>query len=289
MWSLGNALTALGRGKEALERLQVLWEYPQISEFVWTRLATREAMAEAAFAISDLKRARIYLTELRDDATAARNPLLLGHADRLLGWIDRVEGDHNLAETRLHHALDLAHDLGCRQDVAATLEAIGGLEVDHERHAVAAALYGAASSIRAEAGVVIRRPRYEADLATTVAVLGDEFQRAWASGTAMTLDDAVNLARRGRGERGRPTLGWDSLTPTEWQVATQAANGLTNQQIADELIMGRETVKTHISSVLRKLDLTNRTQLATAVHQHDHAPQFRRKTRPPTTPNPHTP
>ena len=41
------------------------------------------------------------------------------------------------------------------------------------------------------------------------------------------------------------------------------AQGRTNPEIADELLMGRATVKTHVSNILRKLDLTNRTQLAT--------------------------
>ena len=76
------------------------------------------------------------------------------------------------------------------------------------------------------------------------------------------MDDAVDLARRGRGERRRPATGWESLTATEARVAALVAEGRTNPEIAEALIMGRATVKTHVSNILRKLGLAHRTQAA---------------------------
>jgi DNA-binding NarL/FixJ family response regulator len=81
----------------------------------------------------------------------------------------------------------------------------------------------------------------------------------------MSLDDAIAFARRMRGERRRPAFGWDSLTPTELQVVDGVVDGLTNPQIATKLLMGRETVKTHLSNVYSKLSVTNRSQLAVAA------------------------
>ena len=52
-----------------------------------------------------------------------------------------------------------------------------------------------------------------------------------------------------RGERIRPVSGWESLTPTELRVVEQVAEGLTNPQIADALLMSRSTVKTHLVHV----------------------------------------
>jgi DNA-binding CsgD family transcriptional regulator len=60
---------------------------------------------------------------------------------------------------------------------------------------------------------------------------------------------AVAYATRTRGERRRPNYGWASLTPTEADVAGLAAAGLTNKQIAERLLMGAETVKTHLARV----------------------------------------
>lgn len=77
------------------------------------------------------------------------------------------------------------------------------------------------------------------------------------------------MARRGRGERTRPTFGWDGLTDAERRVAHLAAEGLTNPQIAERLVIGRETVKSHMTAVLRKVGLRNRTELARAVRDRD--------------------
>lgn len=55
------------------------------------------------------------------------------------------------------------------------------------------------------------------------------------------------------------------LEPTELEVTQQVALGRTNPQIAEQLLMGRETVKSHVFNALRKLGLTNRTELAAAA------------------------
>jgi DNA-binding CsgD family transcriptional regulator len=81
----------------------------------------------------------------------------------------------------------------------------------------------------------------------------------------MSWDDAVAFARRGRGERKRPKVGWDALTPTERQVVDLVAEGATNNEIAERLFMAVPTVKTHLTHVYAKLGLTSRTQLAAAA------------------------
>lgn len=54
----------------------------------------------------------------------------------------------------------------------------------------------------------------------------------------------------------------DPLSPRELQVLKLLAQGLTNQEIADRLVISEWTVRTHVRNVLGKLHLANRTQAA---------------------------
>lgn len=73
---------------------------------------------------------------------------------------------------------------------------------------------------------------------------------------AAKLMDAL---RRG-GEPGGEVL--ESLSQREREVLTLMAEGLSNQKIADRLGIGEKTVKTHVSNVLGKLNVSDRTQAA---------------------------
>jgi hypothetical protein len=50
-----------------------------------------------------------------------------------------------------------------------------------------------------------------------------EFETTWAAGAAMSPEEAIAYAQRGRGERRRLTTGWGSLTPTELDVVRLVA------------------------------------------------------------------
>lgn len=69
--------------------------------------------------------------------------------------------------------------------------------------------------------------------------------------------------RRGRrGKRSRPLTGWESMTESEHRIALLVAEGLSNPEIAARLFISRRTVETHVSHILRRLDLSSRVQLA---------------------------
>ena len=53
-----------------------------------------------------------------------------------------------------------------------------------------------------------------------------------------------------------------NLLESEWQIIQQIANGLSNKEIAAKLFLSEGTVRNYLSTVLSKLQLRDRTQLA---------------------------
>jgi DNA-binding CsgD family transcriptional regulator len=97
----------------------------------------------------------------------------------------------------------------------------------------------------------------------------DGFDAAWAEGQALSLADALAYAVRARGERKRPSTGWESLTPTERSVVKLVGEGLTNPEIGERLFIGAGTVKTHLAHAFAKLGIRSRSQLAAEVTRRD--------------------
>lgn len=60
----------------------------------------------------------------------------------------------------------------------------------------------------------------------------------------------------------------ESLTTREMEILLLVAQGKTNQEIADELFIALKTVKVHVSNVLSKLEVQDRTQAAIYAYQH---------------------
>lgn len=62
------------------------------------------------------------------------------------------------------------------------------------------------------------------------------------------------------------TSGWAALTPAEERVAALVASGMSNPEIARELFLSPRTVRTHVSSILAKLQLSSRLEIIRAAH-----------------------
>lgn len=69
--------------------------------------------------------------------------------------------------------------------------------------------------------------------------------------------------------RGNSHKAHDELTERELEVLICIGNGMTNLEISEKLYIGIKTVKTHVSNVLGKLGVKDRTQAAVYVHRND--------------------
>ncbi len=79
------------------------------------------------------------------------------------------------------------------------------------------------------------------------------------------------IRRRPHSVRRHIAGGWDALTPSEVRIAELMARGRSNPDIANELILSRSTVQTHVSSILTKLQLRSRAELVREAARRDGA------------------
>ena len=192
---------------------------------------------------------------------------LAGACHVFLARLDRRDGV--AAEQQAHAGLAEISGAGLWAEVPDALELIGGFAIDSGSFAEGARLLAAATALHERMGQRCwLAGEVERDHARAVAELGDDFPRIAAEGQGLDAPAAVAYARRARGERRRPSFGWDSLTPTELEVVRLAAAGLTNPAICERLFISRGTVKTHLLHVFAKLGVHTRAELAAAAIRH---------------------
>jgi DNA-binding NarL/FixJ family response regulator len=93
--------------------------------------------------------------------------------------------------------------------------------------------------------------------------------RTVAAGDAL-LSPAITkrvIGQFARITRPEPPQGFDELTPREREILRLVVNGLSNAEIGQELYISETTVKTHVTHILRKLDLRDRVQAVVLAYQ----------------------
>jgi DNA-binding CsgD family transcriptional regulator len=198
----------------------------------------------------------------------------LGEIEDLLADAVRLAtetGDLSTAHSLAGHAAALATASKIPHRQADALYCRGLLDHDAPRLLAAAERYGDASR------PLLKAKALEAAAQEFVGT-GDRDQARAAFTRAVevytSLGAAADVARlqaafRAHGIRRGPHVkhrrarsGWDSLTPTEIKIAAFVEEGLSNPEIAARLLLSRRTVATHVSHILKKLDVHSRTDIA---------------------------
>jgi DNA-binding CsgD family transcriptional regulator len=170
-----------------------------------------------------------------------------------------------------------------KEYVAASLEGLAALEAGQGSPRQAAWLWGAAHALREAIGAPmypVYRASYEQTLALARAQLGEQALRAaWAEGRMMTPVQAVATqeqamtptalpARSATAPPLQPPTSPFGLTAREVEVLRLLAQGLSDAQIAEHLVISPRTVNRHITSLYSKLGVSSRAAATRFAHEH---------------------
>ncbi|TPQ23555.1 ATP-binding protein [Streptomyces sporangiiformans] len=175
--------------------------------------------------------------------------------------------DHAEEAVAVARAADLPCALGMGLELLAASHDDRGAELPLLEEAVAALESSAAplerARVRVAYGIALHTAGHTKDARS---VLRRALETAYELG-ARGLYQQAHQALLATGARPRRPMmsGLGSLTPSELQVARQAAAGLSNLEIAELLFVTQRTVELHLTSVYRKLGLSGRRQLDTAL------------------------
>jgi DNA-binding CsgD family transcriptional regulator len=247
--SLDTALVLLDQVRQA----GALFNQSPLRERLYVQLALATGRVDAATARWQTLRS---LPDMRSAAPYAASSLHL------------VRGDIAMEAGELRDAEEAAQQALALTTAELPLVAVDAVELlavvlaRRQRTDDAGRLLGATEAFRERTGYRLRFPLRCAQ----VDALRPELDALdLSNGAALSLADAVALAQGTRGKRGRPSFGWDSLTPTEARVVELVSEGCSNSEIAEKLFIGVATVKTHLVHVYEKLGLRSRTELAAAA------------------------
>ncbi len=231
----------------------------------------------------DLEAARRLYEECRAINAARGDREDLSMVLHLLGHAVATQGDLPAARALYRESLGIARAAGNRRRLALllwTIATLAAAERDWER---AVRLRASAAASAEAMGMVPARPMrqlWDAQLEPAREALSEErLAAAEAQGRSMAIEQAVDEALAWFAEPESPAQvsarpgreeppGRVGLTPREQEVAALIARGLTNRQIAAELVIAEGTAANHVKHILARLDLDSRVQIASWAIEH---------------------
>jgi ATP/maltotriose-dependent transcriptional regulator MalT len=217
-----------------------------------------------------------------------------------IGWIAITNGDFGLARESLAEGLRLNQACGQRLGIARGLEAFAALAAARQQPERAARLAGAACQLRESLGhgtgigprieEVLEFARDRIGASGAAALFAEGREMTWEDATSYALGSDDGQSASGPSRAGEPAwthparLGaaggprhdaggghraTNPLTPREHEIVLLIAQGLSNKEIADELVISPATAARHVANILAKLGFTSRTQVASWATRHE--------------------
>ena len=202
-----------------------------------------------------------------------------------LGWINLSQTDYAAAHALYKESLRMLRELDNQWFIILCVEGLAASVALQGQLAWAARLWGTAKNMRETIGLPmppLMQTVYEQTVNTVRSGMGEEaFAAAWAEGEAMTLDQV--LAAQGQSApltapeeehptaspQGRPAVSYaDGLTTREVEVLRLVAQGWTDAQVAEHLVISPRTVNAHLNSIYRKIRVTSRSAATRYAIEH---------------------
>jgi non-specific serine/threonine protein kinase len=202
----------------------------------------------------------------------------------LARWVEALVqwqlGHGSRARTYARDVLRLKEPFGDRMGMAMSVEVVAWAEAEAGRALEAARLLGAVGTALDSIGASLfghLREDHDRCLERIRDALGETaFRRALDEGAALRFAEAVALAG---GRRAALPSGGSAeneevrLTRRQREIAELVAEGLTNREIAERLVVAQRTAEGHVASILHRLGFTSREQLAAWVVAQRHDPK----------------
>ena len=218
---------------------------------------------------------RLFKNEVKDR-------LGLSEALFYLARVTAYQKDSTRARALYEESYALARDMSNKLLVASCLEGLASLAVAQGETTWGVSLWGTAEALRQaiEAPMSpIERDDYAHSVAAARIQLGEKaFTTAWAEGRTMTPDQALRTPTSQAGSIAKglsaapsatlPTTYPDGLTVREVEVLRLVAQGMTNEQVAEQLVISPRTVNTHLTSIYGKIGVSSRSAATRYAIEH---------------------
>ncbi len=245
-------------------------------------------LGQGAFQQGELSQAEAFLTDSARLAHEVGDRRIVAQSRLLLAGLAAVQGDDTVARQRYAEGLSTALDIEHTGFIASGLKGLGCVAAAQGLSGWAAVLWGAAEPLRESHSVAIPRDLYERMVALARTQLGEPaFEEAKAKGRtmapaqALTSPEAFAPQATPRVPPAQAVLGSSpaapashpsspaGLTAREVEVLRLLAQGKTDAQIAEQLVISPRTVNWHLTTIYSKLGVSSRS--AATRYALDHA------------------
>ena len=278
LWfSLGDTATVRQRLQEGQVLITKVRNRHWSAECSWLTALLVLGEGELARALSLAKESLTIYREIG-------SPWFISLTLHILGRVQAQRGEMTAAYSSYQESLALCREQGEQFIVPFNLEGLAGVLATQGELRGAAQLWGVAEALReaiASPLPPVDRADYTQAVATARVQLGEQaFAAAWQEGRTMTLEQVLaapeRVALSTPTSAGQPSTTTAKTLPTypagltarEVEVLRLVAQGLTDAQVAEQLVISSRTVNWHLTSIYSKIQVSSRAAATRFAVEH---------------------